>query len=91
MGITGKNALRVLRGGSWNNNRRNCRAAYRNRNDPVNFNNNVGFRVALSTLCERIQTDAVSKTASVYCQQCRTDSRSAVEAKWRGCFRPAAQ
>ncbi|HKZ85902.1 MAG TPA: SUMF1/EgtB/PvdO family nonheme iron enzyme [Anaerolineae bacterium] len=39
---------RVVRGGSWNNNRRNCRAACRNRNDPANFDNNVGFRVALS-------------------------------------------
>ena len=36
---------RELRGGSWNNNRRNARCAYRNRNIPDNFNNNVGFRV----------------------------------------------
>jgi hypothetical protein len=36
----------VLRGGSWINNARNCRAAYRNRNAPANRNNNVGFRVA---------------------------------------------
>jgi hypothetical protein len=34
-----------VRGGSWNNNRRNARCAYRNRNVPDNFNNNVGFRV----------------------------------------------
>jgi hypothetical protein len=34
-----------VRGGSWNNNRRNVRCAYRNRNVPDNFNNNVGFRV----------------------------------------------
>lgn len=33
------------RGGSWNNNRRNARCAYRNDNHPDNFNNNVGFRV----------------------------------------------
>jgi hypothetical protein len=37
----------VLRGGSWNNNRRNVRCAYRNRNNPNNRNNNVGFRVVL--------------------------------------------
>jgi formylglycine-generating enzyme required for sulfatase activity len=37
---------RVLRGGSWNNNPQNCRAAYRNRNAPANRNNNIGFRVA---------------------------------------------
>ena len=39
---------RVNRGGSWNNNARNCRAANRNRNDPANTNNNLGFRVALA-------------------------------------------
>ena len=35
----------MLRGGSWNNNPQNCRAAYRNRNAPANRNNNYGFRV----------------------------------------------
>ncbi|NOT58972.1 MAG: SUMF1/EgtB/PvdO family nonheme iron enzyme [Acidobacteria bacterium] len=40
--------LRVLRGGSWNNNGRNCRAANRNRNEPGERNNNNGFRVVLS-------------------------------------------
>ena len=39
---TGDN--RVLRGGSWNNNARNCRSANRNNNDPANRNNNNGFR-----------------------------------------------
>jgi len=39
---------RVVRGGSWNNNQRNCSAAVRNRNDPANFNNNAGFRLVLS-------------------------------------------
>jgi len=37
---------RVIRGGSWNNNARNCRPANRNRNTPENRNNNLGFRVA---------------------------------------------
>lgn len=40
---------RVLRGGSWNNNRNNARCSYRNRNEPDNFNNNNGFRVVCST------------------------------------------
>ena len=31
----------LLRGGSWNNNPRNCRSAYRNHNQPDNANNNV--------------------------------------------------
>jgi hypothetical protein len=39
---------RVLRGGSWNNNQRNARCAYRNSNNPDNRNNNIGFRVAAS-------------------------------------------
>jgi hypothetical protein len=41
-------ANRVNRGGSWNNNASNCRAANRNRNEPGNRNNNLGFRVALA-------------------------------------------
>jgi len=36
---------RVLRGGSWNNNQDNARSADRNRNNPNNRNNNIGFRV----------------------------------------------
>jgi len=40
----------VLRGGSWNNNHGNARCAYRNRNHPNNRNNNVGFRLVVSTL-----------------------------------------
>jgi len=39
---------RVVRGGSWINNQRNARCAYRNRNQPDNFNNNIGFRLVLS-------------------------------------------
>ena len=35
---------RVLRGGAWNNNPRNLRATNRNWNNPMNTNENVGFR-----------------------------------------------
>ncbi len=45
---------RVNRGGSWNNNGRNCRSANRNNNWPGNRNNNLGFRAVLApaqTLC----------------------------------------
>jgi hypothetical protein len=42
-----------MRGGSWNNNRRNARCAYRNRNNPDNFNNNVGFRVVSHDNCHQ--------------------------------------
>jgi hypothetical protein len=44
---------RVVRGGAFNNNPRNVRCAVRNRNNPNNWNDNVGFRVALSTLFYR--------------------------------------
>lgn len=40
-------SYRVLRGGSWNNNARNCRVANRNNNTPGNRNNNNGFRVVM--------------------------------------------
>ncbi|MCH9688420.1 MAG: hypothetical protein K0V04_43720 [Deltaproteobacteria bacterium] len=43
-GQTGDN--RVNRGGSWNDNARNVRAAYRNANSPDNRNNDQGLRLA---------------------------------------------
>lgn len=36
----------MVRGGSWNNDARNVRAAYRNWNHPTNANDNLGFRLA---------------------------------------------
>ncbi|MCH9698787.1 MAG: hypothetical protein K0U68_11850 [Gammaproteobacteria bacterium] len=35
-----------MRGGSWNNNARRARSAYRNRRNPGERNNNQGFRFA---------------------------------------------
>jgi hypothetical protein len=49
-----RNAPRVLRGGAFNNNPRNVRCAYRNNNDPDNRNDNIGFRVVLSTFAAGI-------------------------------------
>jgi len=43
-GVKGRE--RVLRGGSWINNGRNCRSANRNGNDPGNRNDNGGFRLS---------------------------------------------
>ncbi|HAV34433.1 MAG TPA: hypothetical protein DCX79_20735 [Planctomycetaceae bacterium] len=43
-------ASRVLRGGSWNNNARNCRAAYRNTNDPGNDWQNTGLRLSAAQM-----------------------------------------
>jgi len=33
-----------MRGGAWNNNPQNVRVSNRNRNEPTNRNNNIGFR-----------------------------------------------
>lgn len=44
------NVGRVLRGGAWNNNARRARSANRNRNEPDNRNNNIGFRLALARI-----------------------------------------
>ncbi|MFI5272633.1 MAG: SUMF1/EgtB/PvdO family nonheme iron enzyme [Ktedonobacterales bacterium] len=43
--VCGVGSRSVLRGGSWNNDSRNARAAYRNDNQPANANNNNGFRL----------------------------------------------
>ncbi|MBW4662550.1 MAG: SUMF1/EgtB/PvdO family nonheme iron enzyme [Drouetiella hepatica Uher 2000/2452] len=42
------NLSRRIRGGSWNNNPRLCRSAYRNRNKRNYQSNNLGFRVSVS-------------------------------------------
>ena len=41
-------SLRVLRGGSWNDDARYCRASYRSGGDLSNLYDNLGFRFALS-------------------------------------------
>ena len=46
-GFCPESTNRVIRGGSWNNNARNCRSANRNNNNPDNRNNNNGFRLVL--------------------------------------------
>ena len=61
---------RVLRGGSWNNNPQNVRAANRNRNDATNRNNNSGFRLASTPPVARVApfTDDASVFGSVHGQ-----------------------
>ncbi|MCP5007363.1 MAG: SUMF1/EgtB/PvdO family nonheme iron enzyme [Planctomycetes bacterium] len=58
--LTGSN--RVIRGGSWNNNARNCRSSNRNNNDPSNDNNNLGFRLVLPQPNRVIRRSAERKT-----------------------------
>jgi hypothetical protein len=45
----------VLRGGSFANNENNLRCAARNRNNPNNRNDNVGFRVCASTFFSGVE------------------------------------
>ncbi|RLT41136.1 MAG: hypothetical protein DWI57_07395 [Chloroflexi bacterium] len=40
-----RGAAERVRGGSWGNNDNNVRCAYRNRNNPNNRNDNIGFRL----------------------------------------------
>ena len=53
----------MLRGGSFNNDTRNLRAANRNRNEPDNRNNNIGFRCVRDV--ERRRTIASAAGAAV--------------------------
>ena len=46
-GCIRKGSNRVNRGGSWNNNARNCRVSYRYDSSPTNANYVFGLRLAL--------------------------------------------
>ena len=56
---------RVIRGGSWNNNGRNCRSANRNNNNPSNRNNNIGFRVVLAPAQPSAPEGALADPAAI--------------------------
>ena len=75
-GSSAVGAYRVNRGGSWNNNARNCRSANRDRNSPGIRNNNLGFRVALapSSRTRRMPfgEQAVDPVAAVRCDETKT-------------------
>ncbi|WP_353485325.1 SUMF1/EgtB/PvdO family nonheme iron enzyme [Haliscomenobacter sp.] len=58
---------RVLRGGSWNNNPQNVRAANRNNNTPDNRNNNIGCRLANTGKQARIWLLYGSAGSSSFC------------------------
>jgi hypothetical protein len=60
----------MLRGGSYNNNGRNCRSAYRNNNDARNINNNVGFRVVVSASTP----DRQSRTEGISAERSKRES-----------------
>ena len=52
--------VRVLRGGSFDNDTRNLRAANRNRNVPGNRNSNIGFRCVRDVEGRRADASAAS-------------------------------
>ena len=47
--IQGGKTFRVLRGGCWDNSARGCRSSYRPWGDPIPWNHDYGFRIALSS------------------------------------------
>ncbi|MFM7167784.1 MAG: SUMF1/EgtB/PvdO family nonheme iron enzyme [Planctomycetaceae bacterium] len=65
-----KGSDRVIRGGSWNSNARNVRAASRNRNDPGNADNNLGFRPLNSAFCLTSQRNAEQKNVRTAVNSC---------------------
>ena len=60
---------RVLRGGSWINNGRNCRSARRNMNQPDRRNNNIGFRLSLAqnVIGKHVNDQIVFQTCAFRC------------------------
>ncbi|MCU0569006.1 MAG: hypothetical protein MUF49_20700 [Oculatellaceae cyanobacterium Prado106] len=70
-----------MRGGSWNNNPRNCRSANRNRNTPDNHNRNIGFRVVLfaasAPAVRTGQWKLIGRTGRV--QTCSCDGRDSIQ------------
>ncbi|MUG93074.1 hypothetical protein F7734_11745 [Scytonema sp. UIC 10036] len=61
----------MLRGGSWNNNPRNCRSAYRNYNDPDNVNDNIGFRVVVSGASALQLSEPIDGNRRAYTEESR--------------------
>jgi hypothetical protein len=61
------NHRRVVRGGSFNNNRRDVRCAYRNRNDPDNLNRNQGFRPVAAHAFPDCRNCPAGTTVKVVC------------------------
>lgn len=83
-----RGANRVVRGGSWINNGRNVRSAYRNHNTPDNRNNNLGFRLARAQRTvgmganDQIVIRSVRGTASIVSSSANTRVRGAEVAGW---------
>ncbi|MBM4281153.1 MAG: hypothetical protein FJ137_10470 [Deltaproteobacteria bacterium] len=70
---------RVNRGGSWNNDARNTRAANRNANEPENRNDNLGFRLARA----RPQTEVLRLTRPTAASACLGTRRIEPATAWK--------
>ena len=82
----GEKGLRVLRGGSWNNNQNNAQCAYRNRNNENNSNNNRGFRL-VSHIFLSVFFENVSRKCYGSCGKAETTRAEAMRLgvkSWRG-------
>ena len=77
----------VLRGGSWNNNSNNARAANRNRNEPTNRNDNNGFRVVVASAHVRLPLLLVAFMLAWVWRRCAPPRKTVPEmcARYGGC------
>jgi len=66
---------RVVRGGSWNNNQVDARAAYRNFNIPAERNNSLGLRLVCSS---HILSPLQRRRLSTCCERCHRPARQAL-------------
>src|SRR6185295_9300866 len=76
--------LRVLRGGAFNNEPRNVRCAVRNRNEPDERNDNIGFRVVVSTFLPRPELSGGASALSVRGEEWRSRFPAALGATRAG-------
>ncbi len=78
----------ALRGGSWNNNANNIRAANRNNNAPANRNNNLGFRCAQQSL----PPNRVARCAGRHITRSvgEFSERRVIRAKWEKVLQPVS-
>ncbi len=79
MASSGSN--RVIRGGSWNNDAQNLRSANRNNNDPGNRNDNLGFRLESTKVCQLSAVHGLHFRASGFVQAITQCHHSSLE--WR--------
>ena len=81
----------MKRGGSWNNNARNCRSANRNNNAPDNRNNNLGFRVLAARRWSRSARRRTERSPDPdYSGQIHLSRGKASSTRWTLCERLAA-